>query len=811
MNRFLLLIFTFYLCQNLQAQTKVKFDFGTNNFSVTNPNEYLKGVDISFNTGYLPNTHGGYVVYFLEEEGIVQTSELNRARRYDISDKQMFNVPLDFLNKPIKFPLTIKLEIVGVSSSPSITIGISKIEEVKATLPKKIPFFDAVNIVKLADKASLSDIINILKKYDSSITDINDAITKFGDTTTKKNHFLAKGLMSIKKAIINSSSDEKRIISVLASDLEDIESVVSSQNLDTNSPKFSSKAINALGTFIANRFKQELNIAFLEKFREMLDKYEELEALFPKTYNVLKNNEPYNFTTFLQTLRDAFQEDLDNMTGNLRTYLQKKYSENPKLDILAYLLTINEIANGMAYTDKKIHTSEIINNIDEYGYLEELSNNNLKIVGNSFKLLALISRNISTKNDQGKVTWISAEDLKVLMKLKAESLRNLFIGLLIDKESTVLKKIEFDSNGVYDIITTNKISIFNEYIGRIIFKVIDLEEIANNEYYKSNGETDNFKKFYNYSKGITAIISTGVEGVLELGVIEDDSVIKDIKEKYIPTLNSGLDMTNYIRNKEYGLAINSAYEILKLYIEEEKSDEKKYIVPSYILKYGNFIASMAVAESSDEMLKILETAALPVGSYRIKRNSLFNISLNAYAGVFGGLEWFNESEDVLNNQGIEKYSATTGFTAPVGISFSWGRRKTLKGGDENNRFRNNFKYLSCKENKPRVLRGSSWSLFVSVIDVGAVTSFQLTNDDIETLPEFTWENVLAPGAFLIYGFKNNPLSIMAGIQYGPQIRSIKDDLTIDNDALRSISFRIGLTVDIPIFSIYTKNEKRTKN
>jgi hypothetical protein len=99
---------------------------------------------------------------------------------------------------------------------------------------------------------------------------------------------------------------------------------------------------------------------------------------------------------------------------------------------------------------------------------------------------------------------------------------------------------------------------------------------------------------------------------------------------------------------------------------------------------------------------------------------------------------------------------------------------------------------------------------VSVIDIGAITSFRLVNDDTETLPEFNWNNILAPGMYYVNGLKNTPLSWGLGLQYGPQLRDIeKDGTTLElSDSLFSV--RLFLSVDIPIFNFYTRNTPKRK-
>jgi hypothetical protein len=96
--------------------------------------------------------------------------------------------------------------------------------------------------------------------------------------------------------------------------------------------------IDALGTFIANRFKQEINITFLNKFRDDLNKIPNLDLLFPESKKILTQGDPYNYPVFMETLREAFAEDIDNMPRTLPKIISKVDPANVELAIQATIL-----------------------------------------------------------------------------------------------------------------------------------------------------------------------------------------------------------------------------------------------------------------------------------------------------------------------------------------------------------------------------------------------------------------------------------------------------------------------------------------
>ena len=201
-----------------------------------------------------------------------------------------------------------------------------------------------------------------------------------------------------------------------------------------------------------------------------------------------------------------------------------------------------------------------------------------------------------------------------------------------------------------------------------------------------------------------------------------------------------------------------------------------------LLKYGNFAVSVINAKTADEAVQALEAAALPVGSYRIKRNNLFNISLNAYGGLFGSHETFNQNTKFV-----------FGATAPVGIYFGWGKSQNR-----------------VKEND-----GSGFGFFVSLLDVGSVFAIRLQGDT-NPLPELAWQNIIAPGLNIVYNIPKVPISVMLGYQKGPELRSFTtmNNPTTKQDELKTVidpyagRFHVSAVVDIPVFNIYTKANKK---
>jgi|GEM_PF-1552570 len=189
------------------------------------------------------------------------------------------------------------------------------------------------------------------------------------------------------------------------------------------------------------------------------------------------------------------------------------------------------------------------------------------------------------------------------------------------------------------------------------------------------------------------------------------------------------------------------------------------------LKLIHFINDMAVAQNSDDVSKAIEAFALPAGSYSIKRDAIFNISINSYPGILPAVEltWKNK---------VCYGSFSPAFTAPVGFSFTASKGK-----------------------------GRSYGLFMPIIDIGALTRMYLGSDSTEienanTLPEFSFLSVFSPGLYWHWGFKKTPLSLHVGAQYGPGLREVTS--TGETQIYESVRFGIGCVLDIPLLNLHTK-------
>ncbi|MEM6394806.1 MAG: hypothetical protein AAF741_00565 [Bacteroidota bacterium] len=192
--------------------------------------------------------------------------------------------------------------------------------------------------------------------------------------------------------------------------------------------------------------------------------------------------------------------------------------------------------------------------------------------------------------------------------------------------------------------------------------------------------------------------------------------------------------------------------------------------------YGTFMADVASADTPEAFAGALDAVALPPGSSQLKRNKPFSLELNAYFGLNYAEEQLNLPDNFnADEAGVEQTSGSVSLFVPVGLSLSWKSRYTQK---------------------------SSYTLFFPFIDLGAVSAYRFDlgqGQNVERLPQFTFQNVFAPGAHLMYNFAKSPFTLGAGLQYGPSLRRIELDGAPDLD-VSAVRFMISMSVDVPIFS-----------
>lgn len=547
---------------------------------------------------------------------------------------------------------------------------------------------------------------------------------------------------------------------------------------------------DGLAKFLVERTKQELSVAFFDKFQETLqdEKYADLVMLFPQTAQLLNNigTEVYQFSTYLQALREAFIQDLNNLFQTFPQVInQSKYDSFFNRPGLEYL---RPVLNSALYITRQlkndVHPVALLNNFPADTYFPY---NRFNHTNGIIKSLQLFSASLSTSDTASRQHWISSDSLWMLINDTAAF--KLYLGLVYQEAA----KIRFDDSTTLQTLLNN-IARHTEGIRKYADFIIALYEkgstvedyIRQMKDKKKNNATLNFTDYYNYFNAVTDLFKvisfsdrlTGLQQKVDkvyrtftFVAGNANNIYIDITQKnYSSAVMNIVSVFDSLLNPVYSEISASASTASAMANPLPKID--KYAkFRAALMKYGAFMAQVTSAKSSDDVKKAIESAALPVGSASIKKHASFNIALNAYVGPFYGRQKMASDKDFVNAGGM--YS-------PVGVSFSKGIGSTRNPG--------------------------SISLFTSLIDIGALTTFRFSNPN-DTLAgdiKIKLSQIVAPGVHLIFGVPKWPVSFGGGYQWTPLLSKVEQSAATLNDS-KGKRWQLFIAVDLPLLNFYNKS------
>lgn len=549
---------------------------------------------------------------------------------------------------------------------------------------------------------------------------------------------------------------------------------------------------DGLAKFLVERAKQELTIAFFDKFETILAEEKQLQILFPSTYRNLTviGDQIYQFSGYIDMLRQGFQKDLANLLANFSRLVDDKsmnefFSQVPELRIILSdgLYLALRLKNGD-------HIGDALNS-----YITSRTIDLQKIdttLYSSVVLLNIVSQ--SLRSDSKSQYWISMEQLR---KLENESILKIYLGLIYQRviqhqyrymspELTLAGKTvaEIMKEGAVDF-NNFKTTVYNSYLLPLVEKarLTDTRFRLIRQTLTSDDKQPSYQEYYDLMNASFDLLEQ-VKTTASLFTKKD--IEPAFADKFFTSFRSLSNMYVDLNEKQY---VSVVAEMAYLYdqtivehvedkpaIDQEKKEallKKARNVSGFLIRYGNFIALVAKAETSDEVKQAIEAVALPAGSARIKRESQYNVALNAWVGLRGSYE-----NIAVNNE--SNFEPSFGVFAPVGVAFSKGFAPKTKGRG-----------------------GKSLTGFLSLIDIGALASFRFYDEYTEAVPQVQLKDIISPGVFAVYGFGKVPVSLGFGYQMGPRLHKVTaTEATKVSEVYHR--FSLFLAVDIPIINLYTK-------
>ncbi len=642
---------------------------------------------------------------------------------------------------------------------------------------------------------------------------------------------------------------------------------------------------NGLTAFIIKRAKEELTVAFFERFKAYLANHPEAAILFPKTAAFINQIDAYLYAGFLNTLKEGFLEDVNNVPYNLGAFLRSDrvrgfLGKNPAYQnawlTVPVLCFLGDLNKGKAIAD-------CIKDLYPDPELKALSPNYYNVL----EFTVVLSESI--RDTTGKSDWISFTEFQNAILNDPAISKKLFFGLLYESTKTIslaadghmiflnayvdsTNEAKLDTilktfgnaytatktayKNLQDSLSLGKTAKVSTILNLVNVAVSDVKTsiVAINDLSSPAKQLSaNTSLFFETVPRVTAIINNVYQknysaAVMNALILADQYIgKKDSTTK--PFNNKNFLQGSLLNGANFSIVIDTALSRLKIYETAYPDDQTKIgkfvtelanarktyadsvkraedtfmasaqndddvkalaaaIAPAVkkvsaifiqiqahtyefnssdlfqqILKYGSFMAAVAEAKNADDVSNAIEAAALPVGSSSIKYYSAVAISINSYIGGAYYAEFYKGGpiSGTLN-------LPTAGVALPIGVNLSVSLAHTCIG-----------KQIG------------SISLFGSVLDLGAVASYRLSNPQNVTsqnLPNFTWQNLLAPGGFIVLGrLFNTPIALGFGAQKGPELRQISySGSTGTADISQNLTWRAGafLSVDIPLFSLFSK-------
>lgn len=574
---------------------------------------------------------------------------------------------------------------------------------------------------------------------------------------------------------------------------------------------------DGLAKFLVSRTKEELNVAFFSHLKEVLDdkRYRDFRVLFPSTYQLLDaiGDEIYNYNRYLINLREAFKTDLNELDANFPDIIDnhKQYFH----DYFEYAVALNSSSFISSSLRDEIHPGQIIATypIDEFLKKEGESVYFDANVSGAVQTLQLFSESLRDTSQINPKYWVSYEQVRKLMN--DEVAFKIYLGLIYQQAVTEYGGINFKTGSLIAALDTlsereDWYPKYKNYILELSRKTDALNQLIS-KYEKPQSDSVSIEAYALYVKSTIELVDH-IADVAKLPYLDNLLKYNDTEfRKYLSVGEFATDIAIDVNRKNYASAINNSIVVYNLLLTQpltesakvekvdsvkrslESSRDSSKAFVSKLAKYGSFMASVSSAKTSDEVQVAIEAAALPSGSSRIKRESAFNVSLNAYLGFYAG------REEILGK--FQRWPAfnSYGLSAPVGISMSIGNRQFYGIGKDNS------------------YQHWSHTLFISVLDIGSVAAFRFANDSIASVPNIQLQDIVSPGLFYSIGIPKTPLSINLGAQIGPNLRKVYiEDKENPGEYINSyqdniyIRYSASLVVDIPIFNFYTKSERRIR-
>ena len=710
------------------------------------------------------------------------------------------------------------------------------------------------------------DSVSNQKAFDHQVDEIKKLINNSDDllaSEVKNNISLFETKLSIDGRAAEVSSEEQ-----IKAVLKMKETIIERSEQSSTSFRLPSQAeiIDALAIYLAKRVKQEAIMWFFETIKKNAGQYELIQTFFPNTITLLQSKEIYEIPNLGSQWRYALSKDFVTMPRNVfksnwfKRWFQIENDKNKQI-LYEYLMTGLDMADLLL---QRYNYRDLVKQM----YLQQTSIQRAGPAGKGllprdiFALLYSINQEcfIIDNKVTGKTSLLkfenlmtmSREELEImicLIDMKYDRCISRFFGtttLTLKSENvgsfrrwlggietgiSQFQKLQADfletqkaiKEGNTTDIIYSQFNMWDNLYG--LFDIVVPDSALrpawminmNNEVKRIKSVTNKSFEVYhqitlkNYAGAVSSTLTlledlfyssvdatSGMDSVFMMRKAELEANIKWGKNK-VPTLFNELDS---IKNKVGSDVVKFSR---KDYTASVVFEKDRHAI-QLIRKLSGFLNDVMLSTDSKTLARVVESYALPPGSYKRKRNSWISVDLNAFVGAYAGYEIARKKDG--SGEGVQNDGWVYGITAPIGISFSktFGKKidRTQNIKDEYirnpDKIRFGKKDIYCRSN-------TTFTITASIIDIGAVVSYRFNNTADSVLPQNpTWSQVFSPGFSIAWGIKHTPLVLSLGYQYTPQLRSISKTTTTTTELqLNSNRIALSLLFDLPLINLWQRS------
>ncbi|MEO5906915.1 MAG: hypothetical protein ABIQ11_09325 [Saprospiraceae bacterium] len=620
---------------------------------------------------------------------------------------------------------------------------------------------------------------------------------------------------------------------------------------------------HGISQFMIERAKQELTVAFFNRFKKFAEEHEEFAILFPVTTDNLENLLAYSYPEMLPALRSGFLDDIKLITYHLDDVLElPKYHELLK-NFPEIKVAIRSIRVVHGLESGETHPADLF---EEFASFEEWNDlagiNDFKNFGSVVKLANLFSGSLRDIEDEASAmtddtsaivgsvdeitqlpsaAWISFRQMKMLVE--DEVTFKLYLGLFYQKvKNTGISFSDADGSVSFHEIMRqhkdnlflfeNKVTEFIELANKVDITLDTLKDKRTGRVALSNDELYSYIDVsldvmeYGFSLGRLFSENLNVDDYCKIARKANELYRNIYKQEYTQAISNAADILD-----EINFLITESRDRIRIELDTTYKGHSFFKKPIYKLseEESNALASFKPVLNSGRSESLLE-------KYKALRET--NDSFSKFSSIVAKTTRYGLfMANMVKAESADEVSALLESTVlPVGSS-SIKKNSTFNMAIQS--YLGGFAGLNVKEeddsawNTPFGViapiglslsaglgKGGAFSLFFPLLDIGAVVDYQLKGnsipsstggDSIVISKDYSIKlgQILSPGVYFVWGLPwNIPLSLGFGTQYGPGLGKLDDDANpiVNNPRWRANAF---LAVDIPFYNLVNVPKKYT--